>query len=845
MEGAPPYLPVIEALRDYVDVCPSETLRMQLGQGASDVALLLPAIRQRLPEIPASTISSAESARFVFLVSVCEFVLAIARSSKRGLLLILDDLHWADASTLLLIRLLARKLAGSPLVAVGTYRNAELDLTSGLADVLADLSREDIGEHLRLAPLSPADVSALIVDLHGAPVAPGVVDAVYSETEGNPFFVASVVRHLLNSGLRLSDATKLGERTSIPEGVRWVIRQRLSRLSPAANEVLRAGAVLGEWFDFDVLAEMLGPNPAPLISPLEEVLAADMLRDDGAGYHFTHALIRETLYAGLSLPRRQQLHRAAAAAIERVHAGGIDGQLAAVAAHYRLTGSAADRAKAIEYSVRAGDAAQAVFAWEEVATHWQGALELMDAQGTDLEVRACHLERLAELMSILGWDYTARQIAYFERALELYRLLGSYKGMARMHTRLGTMYSSNNASTMDVQCGMHHFHAAETLLSQVPDRAALSRLYRGLAGASVWSGRTAEGLTASRLALSIDAALNSEDRWVAPAAAGWHLASDGKLADGLEILEHAWEAGDRLGRLMDSFGSSAWRADWAFFLGDPHDAYDWRRRELANSRHAAGRRQAILSGMAAACAEAGDLPEAARLQAEAGTPGFDLLVVLLPGPLIAFRRGNWEQARALWTKARERHRRTGSRWCEADFACWLARVSWVQGDVAAAEVALCEALAIGRDAPSQLIEMWTRPELAIMCAEGRREAEAEAHLERCRAIMAAGENWRGLAGRVALAEAISAAAIGYYEVADHAFDQALSVFKRWALPWSQADALSAWGRAIAAAGRGYLATEKFDAARGIYQKHGAGERWLRFVDALQDPIQSWSADCNW
>jgi predicted ATPase len=144
------------------------------------------------------------------------------------------------------IRLLARKLAGSTPVAVGTYRNAELDLTSGLADVLADLSREGIGEHLPLAPLSPADVSALIVDLHGAPVAPGLVDAVYSGTEGNPFFVTSVVRHLLSSGLTLSDATKLGERTSIPEGVRWVIRQRLSRLRSLSTFVRHGGRAIRE-----------------------------------------------------------------------------------------------------------------------------------------------------------------------------------------------------------------------------------------------------------------------------------------------------------------------------------------------------------------------------------------------------------------------------------------------------------------------------------------------------------------------------------------------------------------------------------------------------------------------
>ena len=830
VEGAPPYLPLTEALRAYAATCPPETLRTQLGEGASDVALLLPAIRHRLPEIPSSTTSMDESARYLFLASVSEFLLGIAAASTPGLLLVLEDLHWADASTLLLIKLLGRKLAGSPLVVIGTYRPAEPDITPALGDVLADLSREGFSGHVTLAPLSPAHVTTLIVGLHGAPVAPEVVDALYAQTEGNPFFVAALVRHLVSNGCDLGDAKAIGLRKSIPEGVRWVIRQRLSRLSAEANDVLRAGAVLGDWFDFDVLADMLGAAAEPPIGPLDEALATDMLRDDGARYRFTHALIRETLYAGLSLPRRQQLHRAAAAAIERVHAPNIEGQLAAVAAHYRLAGSAADQATAIEYSLRAGEAARAVFAWEEVATHWEVALELMDQRGTDPEVCARHLERLADLMAILGWDYYAKQIAYLERALELYRRLGASEHLARIHTSLGRTYSTNNASTMDVHRGMDHFHAVEALLGQGVDQAARSHLYRGLAGATVWSGRTAEGLTASRLALSIDPALEVEDRWLSPAAAGWHLAADGKLAEGLVLMERAWEAADRLGRVMDSFTANAWRADWAFFLGDPRSAHDWRQRELAKSHHAAGRRRAILSGMAAACAEAGDLAGAAGLQAEAGTQGFDLLVVLFPEPLIAFRSGDWARSRALWTEARARHRRTGSRWSEADFTCWLARVYRAQGDNGAAEAALCEALAIGLEAPSQLIEMWTRPDLAVLCAETGRQAQAEHHLGRCRAIMAAGEDWRGLAGRVALAEAVTATALDELEIAEHRFDQALTIFRRWALPWSEAEALGAWGGALARAGRG-LALAKFNAARDIYQRYGAGARWLGHVDA--------------
>jgi tetratricopeptide (TPR) repeat protein len=331
----------------------------------------------------------------------------------------------------------------------------------------------------------------------------------------------------------------------------------------------------------------------------------------------------------------------------------------------------------------------------------------------------------------------------------------------------------------------------------------------------------------------MDAALAPDDQFGAPVTSGLHLAFAGKLAEGLGALERAWEAGARRGGIQ-SFLSSAFRSDLALYLGDPRGGYAWRQRELANSRLAPRRRAAILSGMAVACAEAGDLGEATHLQAEAGWQRLDHLQAFYPVPLIAFRRGDWERARAMWTEARDRHRRTGSRLCEADFDCWLARVYRVQGDTNAAETTLGEALAIGSEAPSHLIEMWTRPELVMLAARDGRRADAELHLGRCRGILAAGEEWRGLAGRVALAEAILASSLADWEVAEREFDQAVSLFQRWTLPWSEAEALSAWGSILASAGRWPFAVQKFDAARAIYYRHGAGEPWLRHIDALQN-----------
>jgi transcriptional regulator with XRE-family HTH domain len=574
IEGAPAYLPITEALRAYTNACPPETLRKQLGSAAPELALLLPSIRHRLPEIPRVTTPASESARYFLLSSISEFLVAISGPGRPGLLLVLDDLHWADASTLLLLRVLAPRLTGSRVVVVGTYRSAELDLTPALAEVRAAFSREGTGQHIALSPLSPSDVSEIVADAHGAPVPTGVVESLYAQTDGNPFFVTSMLQQLMCDGRDFTDSEVIAKRTRIPEGVRWFIRQRLSRLSAAANEMLRAGAVLGEWFEFDVLADMLAADDESLVAALDEVLAADTLRPDGTGYRFAHALIRETLYAGLSLPRRRRLHRAAAEALVRADSHTPDDQVGAIAAHYRLAGSVADRTTAIEYSLRAGEEARNVFAWEEAAVHWEAALELMEAEKTDPEVVAGHLENLAHLMAILGWEDYPKRIAYLERALHLYQPLGASARLTRVLTDLASAYSSF-ARTTDIERSLNYFRAAEALLDAHAGPELRGYFYRRLGNAHLWSGRTTDGLLAHHRAREVEAS-PSGSGWDAPPEMGWHLAANGNLAEGLAVMERAWETSHQQRQptltLQTSFGASAFRSDWAFFLGDPRGA---------------------------------------------------------------------------------------------------------------------------------------------------------------------------------------------------------------------------------------------------------------------------------
>jgi DNA-binding CsgD family transcriptional regulator len=390
-EGMPPYLPFIEAVCHFVRACPLEDLRTQLGRAAPDVALLIPEVRDRLPDLPPRPSSGPELAQYRLFESVTDFLLAIARSAS-GLLLCLDDLHWADKSTLRLLQHLARKLAGARMLVVGTYRSVELGGTHPLADVLADLSRERLSQRLVLTAFSPEEAGMLIEGLSSRPAAPSVATAIYHQTEGNPFFLEEVVWHLQAQGRDLADPETAVSDWGIPEGVRQVIAKRCGRLSPVANQLLQAGAVLGDGFSFDVLETVSGLEATPLMDALDEVLAAGVLREEGDGYHFTHALIRQTLIAALNLPRKQRLHQRAAEAIERAHAQNLGPHLATLAYHFsQAAQSTGSLDKAIDYAMRAGARAATLLAHEDAAVHYGRALQALEASGSTDEGQRCDL----------------------------------------------------------------------------------------------------------------------------------------------------------------------------------------------------------------------------------------------------------------------------------------------------------------------------------------------------------------------------------------------------------------------------------------------------------------------
>jgi DNA-binding CsgD family transcriptional regulator len=389
-EGMPPYLPFTEALRQYVNVCLPGDLRMQLGRGAAEVALLVPELLDRVPGIEPSPPLSRDE-RYRLFEGVAGFLLNIARGCVPGLLLALEDLHWADEATLLLLEHLARRQPEAPLLVLATCRTADADRSRTFTEVVTSLQRQRLSEQVNVLPFSAQEAGRLVKQLVGSEPAQAVVEAVHRETGGNPFFLEEVVRNLQSEGRDLTDE-HLVTGVPIPESVRQVIGVRLSRVQPETLQVLQVAAALGDPFSFDALAAAAGMDLAPLLDALDEASACGFVRDGGSGdYQFSHALVRETVYAGLSAPRQALLHAQVAERLEALYEANAGAHAGALAHHFLLGGRRGDLAKAMGYALQAADRAKTQMAFEEALAYRQMALDAHEKSDERDEGSRCEM----------------------------------------------------------------------------------------------------------------------------------------------------------------------------------------------------------------------------------------------------------------------------------------------------------------------------------------------------------------------------------------------------------------------------------------------------------------------
>jgi class 3 adenylate cyclase/tetratricopeptide (TPR) repeat protein len=398
-----PFGPFAEAIATYANQCEPEVLREALGSFGGVVSKIAPEIRERLPDLPEPVALAPEEERHRLLDAVAQVFWAFAR--KAPLVLVLDDLHWADGGTLVLLRYLARFLQRHCVLLLGAYRDVELGRGHPLGDLLVALRREVELQHIVLSGLDRKAVTELLEAIARHEVPANFVEAITVETGGNPFFLHEVLLHLLEEGKleraqgRFTSRFSIQE-MSIPEGVRQVIGRRLSRLSEETNRLLATASGCPGTFRFDVVAAVADLEEGEALDALDAALEAQILRAtrEPEVYNFTHALIRHTVYAELNPSRQVRLHRRLAEEMERRDGGAAGEHALEIAQQWHRSAALPGAERGAPHCLAAADRAEQAAAHEDAAAALRMALDLVPAS----DARRPRL--LARLGLTLAWS---------------------------------------------------------------------------------------------------------------------------------------------------------------------------------------------------------------------------------------------------------------------------------------------------------------------------------------------------------------------------------------------------------------------------------------------------------
>jgi predicted ATPase/DNA-binding CsgD family transcriptional regulator len=453
----------------------------------------------------------------------------------RPVMLVLDDLHWVDRSSALLLTHLAQRAVQPRLALVGTYRSSEVGGDHPFSDVLAGLQRDRLVERIALDGLDLASTAQLVENLAGLASSAALGRAVHERTEGNPFFIEELSRHLADTGASV-------ESMGTPEGVREVVAARLRLLSDDANLALAHGAVVGQQFDFEVMLRMTALDREVLTAALEEGMQAQLLTANSdpfsLSFAFTHALVRDTLYFSLSPPRRQEFHRRAAVAIS----SGVSG--AAELAHHWL--AARDLPAALAASVRAGAEATKVYAAAEALTHLEQALALWERVPDPVVVAGLQhvelLRRAAETANLAGDSVRAR--ALIEQALTESRPNGSILQVGLLYERLGRFcWMTGDTSSASVA-----YDEAVRMLSGHAPSAQLARVLGAQSHMLMLQDRHLEAEPLAREAIAIARKVGDKaEEGYALCTLGTSLAFMGRIDEGSAYLEEARRTAESFG----------------------------------------------------------------------------------------------------------------------------------------------------------------------------------------------------------------------------------------------------------------------------------------------------------
>lgn len=357
-----PFGPLVDMLRALLATTSPASLMRYAEPYAAEFARLLPEIAGQLPDTAISPPPRPEEEKRRLFEAITRILSRL--STRQPLMIVAEDIHWADDTSLEYLAFLARRLRPMPILLLLSYRSDEQH--AQLRHFLANLDRERLATEIALSPLAHAEVEEMlhVIFQLQRPVRLEFLDAMYDLTEGNPFFIEEVLHALLaDDEIFLTDGgweRKPLNDLHIPRSVQDAVRRRSEHLSPEARQIMAFAAVVGQRFEFSLLQVLTSYSEAILLETLKELIAAQLVVEQSAErFAFRHALTRQAVYAELLERERQSTHRTIAAAIEALHADEIESHLSELAYH---TCEAGEWERALEYARRAGERALALYA---------------------------------------------------------------------------------------------------------------------------------------------------------------------------------------------------------------------------------------------------------------------------------------------------------------------------------------------------------------------------------------------------------------------------------------------------------------------------------------------------
>jgi DNA-binding SARP family transcriptional activator len=537
--GAPAFWPWVQALRALLREDKIEQISDLVGPALDD--------------------QETEGTRFRMFQSIAGLLRLVAGEAPTAVFL--DDLHAADAPSLLLLRFLAGELADTRIAVVGCYRDTEAGPV--LAETLAELARDPIVERVGLKGLDAEATSRLLAATIGARPPPELAARVQAETRGNPLFVGELGRLFASEGIP-ADAD---EHLPVPEGVREAIRRRVQQRSERCRTSLALASVVGREFELVTVARVGGLSEDELSAAIQEATVARLVEGvpgTDERLRFSHILVRDTLYEDIPAPVRLRLHGAVAGALEVLH-GGNPGPWVAQLAHHHLAAGREASSKAIDYCERAGEAAASQYAYEEAARWYSRALETIERHLASDPERECDLLLArAEALSRAGSGADAKEAC--RRAAALAEEHGWPDRLARAALAYGGRFAWARASTDAALTPM-----LERALERVGTRDALTRARLFARVAAAKRDDTSRDARTALAAEALETARHSDDlTTLAYALEGYWVAAEGPddVRAGITIGDELISIGQRLGDLERVFTGHDFRLRTYWKLAD-------------------------------------------------------------------------------------------------------------------------------------------------------------------------------------------------------------------------------------------------------------------------------------